>query len=236
MQGRRSEFLSGARDTLPMLVGAIPFGILFGAFAISAGLSVGATLGFSLLVFAGSSQFIAATLISQGSNIGVIVLTTFVVNLRHALYAASLGPYLQKLTLRWILLLAHGLTDETYAIVIQRFERHDESPHRHWYYLGSAVAMYANWQVCTVIGILTGQRLASLGDWGLEFALVVTFIAIVIPMLITRAMLICAVVAGVTAILVYDLPNQSGVLLASILGIAAGFCAETVSSNRESTE
>ena len=99
-----SEFWSGARDTIPVVVGAIPFGIIFGALSISAGLSVAATLGMSLFVFAGSSQFVAAGLVAQGAGILVIVLTTFVVNLRHALYSASLGPYLSKLPQRWLLI------------------------------------------------------------------------------------------------------------------------------------
>ena len=82
---RFTEFLSGARDTLPMLVGAIPFGVLFGALATTAGMSVAMTMAMSLFVFAGSSQFVAATLIGQGVGVAVIVLTTFIVNLRLSL-------------------------------------------------------------------------------------------------------------------------------------------------------
>jgi len=78
-----TEFWSGARDSIPVIVGAIPFGIIFGALAINAGLSVAGTLAMSLFVFAGSAQFVAAGLIAQGGGLLVIVLTTFVVNLRH---------------------------------------------------------------------------------------------------------------------------------------------------------
>ena len=128
-QGR--EFLLGMRDTVPLLVGAIPFGILFGALAVNAGLSLPATLAMSLIVFAGSSQFVAAGLVAQGAGVLIIVLTTFVVNLRHALYGASLGPYLRGLSHRWLLPLAFWLTDEAYAVVIQRYERADTSPYKH---------------------------------------------------------------------------------------------------------
>jgi len=230
MSDPRSEFIQGMRDTVPMVVGAIPFGILFGTLAITSGLSVGATLAFSLLVFAGSAQFIAATLVAAGTPVGVIVITTFVVNLRHALYAASLGPYMQGLPLRWLFPLAYWLTDESYAVVIQRYERSDRSPFKHWYFFGSGFLMYTNWQLCTVIGVYTGQRLSGLSDWGLEFAMVVTFIGIVVPMLRNWPMILSAVVAGLTAVLAHDLPNQSGLLLAAATGISAGFWAETITS------
>ena len=103
---RKEEFWRGVRATVPMIIGAIPFGILFGALAINAGLSIAATLGFSAIVFAGSAQFVAAGLVAAGTGIGVIVLTTFFVNLRHALYAVSIGPYIKHLPQRWMLPLA----------------------------------------------------------------------------------------------------------------------------------
>ena len=83
-------FLAGARDTFPMLVGAAPFGVIFGTLAIGSGLPVWLTLGMSLLVFGGSSQFVAVSLIGSGTALPVIWLTTIVVNLRHALYSATL--------------------------------------------------------------------------------------------------------------------------------------------------
>ena len=134
-----------------MLVGAIPFGVLFGALATAAGMSVATTMAMSLFVFAGSSQFVAATLIGQGVGVAVIVLTTFIVNLRHALYAASLGPYFKDLSQRWLLPLGFMLTDETYAVVIKRYSERTERENGHWYYLGSALSMYCNWQMCTPV-------------------------------------------------------------------------------------
>lgn len=131
--GRSASFCLGARDSIPVIVGAVPFGIIFGALAINAGLSIYATLAMSVLVFAGSSQFVAAGLVAQGAGLLVIVLTTFVVNLRHALYAASLGPYLSKQAERWRIVLGFLLTDETYAVVVQRYAREDALPHQHWY-------------------------------------------------------------------------------------------------------
>ena len=225
IESARHEFWTGARDTLPVIVGAIPFGIIFGALAINAGLSVAATLGMSLFVFAGSAQFVAAGLIGQGAGLLVVIVTTFVVNLRHALYSASLGPHLKKQSHRWLLPLGFWLTDETYAVVVQRYERADDSPLKHWYHLGSSLAMYLNWQLCTIIGIVTGTQLQGMADWGLEFAMVVTFIGIVVPLLRSTPMILCAIVAGAVSLLLRDAPNQLGLMAGSLAGIAVGMIA-----------
>jgi 4-azaleucine resistance transporter AzlC len=224
---RRGEFLAGARATLPLIVGAIPFGIIFGAVAITSGLSPAGALSMSLFVFAGAAQFIAAGLIAAGVGGGLIILTTFIVNLRHALYGASLSPYMKHLPQRWLLPLGFWLTDESYAVVISRYHQSDDSPHKHWFFLGSAVLMYVNWQLCTLIGITAGQAVPDARGWGLDFAMVVTFIGIVVPLVRTRPMLVAVIVAGGAALLFHDLPSQMGLMVAALLGIAAGYIAET---------
>ncbi|MGB1110787.1 MAG: AzlC family ABC transporter permease [Gammaproteobacteria bacterium] len=218
----KSHLLLGARDTIPMIVGAIPFGIIFGALGVVSGLSPLATMGMSLFVFAGSAQFVAVGLVAQGAGIAIIVLTTFVVNLRHALYSASLAPHLHYLSQRWLLPLGFWLTDETYAVVINRYRSHADDPHKHWYYLGSALAMYGNWQICTAVGIVAGQNLQGMAEWGLEFAMVVTFIGIVVPMLVNRPMLLCALASGVVALWLRDLPHQLGLIVGSVAGLMVG--------------
>ncbi len=125
---RRSEFWDGVRATFPLVVGAIPFGIIFGALAVNSGLSVGATAAMSAFVFAGSAQFVATGLVAGGAGILVIILTTFVVNLRHSLYSATLAPHVKHLPQRWLVPLGFWLTDETFLVVAERFRRTDQSP------------------------------------------------------------------------------------------------------------
>jgi len=222
---RQTVFIQGARDTIPMMLGAAPFGVIFGVLGIGAGMSPAAVLGFSLIVFAGSAQFIAAKLLADGLSIALIVLTTFIVNLRHALYSASLGPYMSKLPQRWLLPLAFWLTDETYAVVITNWGK--DVPHKRWYHLGSAVAMYLNWQLWTLIGLIAGTQLEGIKELGLEFAMVVTFIGIVVPLIKTRPMLLSAIVAGVVSVLAAPVPNNGGLMIAAIAGILAGILAES---------
>lgn len=221
-----AEAWAGARDTIPLIVGAIPFGIIFGTLALAAGLSVPATLAMSAFVFAGSAQFIAVGLVAAGTGWPLIVLTTFVVNLRHALYSATLAPYVSKLPQRWQIPLAFWLTDETFAVVVPRFTQPAPAPGTRWYYLGSALAMYVNWQICTFLGLTVGQMLPNAAAWGLDFAMPVTFIGMTIPYLKTRPMVVTALTAATVSLLAYGLPHKLGLMVATVAAIGAGVLAE----------
>ena len=221
-----SEFLAGARDSFPLIVGAIPFGIIFGTLAMSSGLSFAGAMAMSAFVFAGSAQFIALGLVVAGTAWPIIVLTTFVVNLRHTLYSATLAPYVRHLPQRWQVPLAFWLTDETFLVVIKRYTQQPTVPYNHWYYLGSALFMYTNWQVCTFIGLTVGQMLPNAAAWGLDFAMPVTFIGMVIPYLKNRPMVATVIVAGVVALLAHAIPHQLGLMVAALAGIAAGLLVQ----------
>jgi 4-azaleucine resistance transporter AzlC len=231
----QAEFWNGARDIIPLIVGAIPFGIIFGTLATSNGLSVAATMAMSALVFAGSSQFIAVGMIAVNTGWLLIVLTTFVVNLRHLLYAVSLVPYVKKLPHLWKFLLGFWLTDEAFAIAIRRYQAEDASPYTHWYYLGAALSMYLNWQLCTYIGITLGQQISDAASWGLDFAMSVTFIGMVIAYLKNRPMWIATIVAGIVALIAYPLPHKLGLMIAALAGIIAGVWSENVIEQQTKT-
>jgi 4-azaleucine resistance transporter AzlC len=225
----RREFGRGMKDTIPLVIGAVPFGIIFGALAVSAGISAAGTIGLSLFVFAGSSQFIAAGLFAEGAAPAVIVLTTFIVNLRHALYATTLGPYLRGLPQRWLIPLGFWLTDETFAVTARRYAEPDPPEHKHWYFLGSEAIMYANWQICTWIGVVVGRAIPDPASWGLDFAMSVTFIGLVVPTVRTRPILAAVIAAGLVAVLGSGLPNRLGLLAGALAGVAVGLAAEVLS-------
>jgi 4-azaleucine resistance transporter AzlC len=217
-----SSFLAGARDTFPLIVGAMPFGLIFGTLAQSSGLSFTGTLAMSAFVFAGSAQFIALSLIAAGTAWPIVVLTTGAVNLRHALYSATLAPYISRLPQRWQLPLAFWLTDETFAVVIKRYTNQVDAPHNHGYYLGSALSMYLHWQFCTFLGLIGGQMLPHATEWGLDFAMPVTFIGMVIPYLKNRAMGMTVTVAGLVSLLTFSMPHKLGLMVATLAGVGAG--------------
>lgn len=210
----------------PLVVGAMPFGIVFGTLAIESGLSIAGTLAMSLFVFAGSAQFISLSLIATGTPLALIWLTTLVVNLRHILYAISLLPHVRQLPGQWRAIVGFWLTDESFVVAIARYNQADSSPFKHWYYLGAAFFMYANWQLSTAIGIWIGKQLADATQWGLDFAMSVTFIGMVVPYVVTVPMLMTVLVSGITALLANSLPHQLGLLVAALIGVVAGFTFE----------
>ena len=230
---RRSEFWKGARDTLPLIIGAIPFGIIFGTLSAKAGLSAAGTMGMSAFVFAGSAQFIAMGLVGAGTAWPMIVLTTFVVNFRHLLYTATLLEDLKRLPRRWQVLLTFGLTDETFAVAVGRWRSIDDSPHKHWYHFGSMLFMYTNWNLCTFIGLAAGKVLSDVGGLGLDFAMVAAFIGMVMPYVKDKPNVATVLVAGGSALVFYGLPHKLGLIVAAILGIAAGVITESLKTRQE---
>ncbi len=216
-------FILGLRYTFPLLVSAAPFGLIFGALTASNDIHIYTALAMSIFVYAGASQFVAVGLMAINTPIAIICITTFVVNLRHLLYAAAIKEAVSHLSLAWRSLLAFGLTDETYAAVVGYFGSKPKHPKLHWFYLGSWLSMYINWIFWTFIGISLGKQLPNIESWGLEFAIVVTFIGIVFPLLQSKPYWLAAITASVMSVLFGHWPYQLGLLFASFSGIAVGY-------------
>src|SRR5512147_2631852 len=135
MNDAKKNFWDGVRAELPLLIGVFPFGMIYGALALNAGLSTSAAQMMSSIVFAGSAQFVTTQLIHDSVPGFVIVLTIAVVNLRHMLYSASLAPYVASLSTRWKTLLSYLLTDEAYAATVIHYEQEGVTPLGHWFFL-----------------------------------------------------------------------------------------------------
>ena len=220
MSEPRKNFWAGVRAEIPLLIGVFPFGMIYGALALNAGISKFASQMMSSIVFAGSAQFITTQLVRDAAPGIVIILTIAVVNLRHMLYSASLAPYLASLSTRWKILLSYLLTDEAYAPTILQYEKEGVQPFIHWFLLGAGFALWFTWQVSTALGIFLGAAIPD--SWSLDFALPLTFIAMVVPMLKNRPAIAAASSAGVVALAAYSLPYGLGLILAAIVGILVG--------------
>ena len=168
LANRRKEFFKGINRTLPLLLGAFPFGLIYGALAVSSGFSLPAVMAMSVFVFAGSSQFIAVGLYAAQAPVLIIILVTFVVNLRHLLYSLSLLPYLKHLPHRWRIPLSFWLTDETFAVSIFRYQESENIDHNEYFQLGSSLSMYLNWQFWSFVGMILGERIPNAQNWGLD--------------------------------------------------------------------
>jgi 4-azaleucine resistance transporter AzlC len=219
-----SEFFSGARAELPILLGVAPFGMIYGILALGAGLSPIAAQAMSAIVFAGSSQFMLVKLVGMGTPALIMILTGFVINLRHALYSASISPHTLGLNPVWKGFLSYLLTDEAYAVSILHYDADSPPANKHWYFLGSGLTLWTGWQISTAIGIFLGAQIPA--AWGLDFTLALTFIALVFPVIRDKPTLLAALAAGVTSVLAAGLPYKLGLVTAALVGIMAGMLAE----------
>jgi 4-azaleucine resistance transporter AzlC len=224
MNNRPKWFWAGVRAELPLLLGVVPFGMIYGVLALTAGLEPVPAQMMSSIVFAGSAQFITAQLVREAVPGLVIVLTIAVVNLRHMLYSASVAPYVSSLPVGWKVLLSYLLTDEAYAVTILNYEKEGVTPSGHWFFLGAGLTLWLSWQLSTAAGILLGTTLPA--SWPLDFALPITFIALIIPTLKDRPAIAASVTAGTVALFAYGLPYKLGLMVAGLLGILVGTVLE----------
>lgn len=230
MHAKKKYILEGVIKTFPLTLAASPVGFIYGALAQASELSAAAALAMSIFVYAGSAQFIAIGLIAAGSPLLVIILTTFVVNLRHLLYAAAIKDAVQAYSKGWRLVFGFGLTDETYAAIVSRYGQnvaaHAETQTSFaWFYLGSWLSMYLNWIGWTALGLVAGNQFPEIKTLGFDFAMVVTFVGIVIPLIRSKPYVVAAVTAGACSLLLLAMPYSLGLLFAACAGIAAGFAA-----------
>jgi len=221
---KKRELWGGIKAELPLLSGVFPAGLLYGALAIGVGLSTLSAQSMSAILFAGSSQFVLLQLFSENAPLTVAVLTVSIVNLRHILYSASMAPHLQRIGLKWKLLLSYLLTDEAYAPSIVKLRREGTTPHSHFFVLGAGLMLWLTWQVSTAIGISLGATIPE--SWPLSFALPLTLLSIIVPTLRNKPAILAALSAGAVALLAYNLPYNVGIIVAALTGILVGTILE----------
>lgn len=218
----KSIFWRGVRDAAPFLLVVGPFALLFGVVAVEAGLSVVETLGFSVVVIAGAAQLTALQLMVENMPTIVILASALAVNLRMAMYSAALTPYLGAAPLWHRAIAAYFIVDQSYALSALRYEEN-----AHWslrqklaYFWGTVAPICPFWYVFTLVGALVGE---AIPDWlALDFALPITFLALIMPMLRTPAHVAAAVVSVVAALLFAFLPYNLGLLVAGVAGMMTG--------------
>lgn len=218
---KKSNFMEGAMASVPLVVGAVPLALIFGALVVAQNLPIWFALLMSAFVFAGSAQFVVVGLMAVGSPLPVIILTTFIINLRHALYSIALVPYFKNESLLTRALIAFGLTDESFAILASRFGT--EQKNLKYYYLGSMTLFYSCWVLASFAGALLGSQFPELKDMGLEIAMIVTFIGMVVPQMNTKPVVIGVITSSLLSICLASLPYNLGLVFSSLLGVATAY-------------
>lgn len=212
---------AGAKKAIPIVLGYLPLGFAYGALARLGGISFPFIIMMSLVVFAGSAQFITVSLLSAGAGGASIVATVFLVNLRHLLMSASLSTYVQKYPRKSLPLLAFWLTDESYAVACCELRDGEKN---HLYLLGLFGTAYAGWATGGALGGIFGGFFSSTNAvMTMEYALYAMFIFLLIIQLSDRKLLLAAIVSGVLSLAFYMLiPGSWYIMLATICAATMG--------------
>lgn len=214
------SFRQGAAAAWPICLGYFPIGLALGVLAQQAGLPWWAVGLMSLLVFAGSAQFICVAMLVAQASSPAIILTTFMVNLRHLLMSSALAVYLPGVSRRFLALFAYGVTDESFAVNLTRFRSGNWD---RWRALTVNHLANAVWILATVTGVLVGQFVPQ-GAFGIDYALTGMFICLLVFQLQGRIYIITALLAATISVIWYLLvPGDSYIVVASVSAATLGY-------------
>ena len=215
------DLVAGIRVAGPIVVGIVPFALITGITATGAGLTIAEAVGMSVIVFAGASQLAAIDLIGSNAPFAVVVATAVVINARMLMYSASIAPHFRAYTLRLRGLAAYVLTDQAYAASIAEYRANDGRD-RIRYYMGIAVTLWVVWQVGTVVGAVLGASVPA--ALGLDFALPLVFLALLVPAMKDAGTTVAGIVAGTVALAVatVGVPLNLDLPIAAVAGVASG--------------
>ncbi len=222
MTPHRTAFLRGLLAALPMVVVVGPFALLFGVVATEAGLNVAETMLFSVSVFAGASQFAALQTMQENAPVLVVLATALAVNLRMVMYSVTLAPHFGELPLRSRALMAYFLVDQSFATTMAEIDRRPAmtAQEKRAVFYGAVVAVAPLWFLASLAGALIGRAIPP--DYALDFALPITFLAMVAPMLRSLPHLVAAGVSILLSLLLAGMPYGTGLLVAASIAMAAG--------------
>ncbi|MBT3206504.1 MAG: AzlC family ABC transporter permease [Gammaproteobacteria bacterium] len=212
-------FLKGAVIILPLSIAVIPWGILAGSLAVEAGLFDLQAQAVSAIVFAGSVQLVGMGLIKAGASLTTLLLTTLFLTSRHLLYSATMRTRISHLPVHQRLILGFLLTDELFAVCSHQTRKQ----FNFWYAFGAGFSFYFIWQLASLSGIILGQSIPNLDQYGLDFAVAATFIAIVLPTIKKLSVLVTVVIALILSVVFSVLEIEGGIIYSSLIAMSIGY-------------
>ncbi len=220
---KKRQVWQGTLAIFPLSVAVIPWGFLVGSFAMDIGLNPFEGQALSAILFAGSAQLVAVGMFKAGVGLSTMLLTTFFITSRHFLYSVSMRNKISPLPLRWRIILGFLLTDELFAVV------GNQTPDRFkpWYAFGAGFSFYLVWNIATLVGIIAGSQIPNLDQYGLEFAVAATFIALVVPTVQNIPILVSVAVALILSVALAYFDVEGGLMISSICAMFSGFMCES---------
>lgn len=213
-----SYFWQGAIQILPLCLAVLPWGLLAGSMAVNSGLTPAQGIGLSLFVFAGAAQLVTISMLAAGSGFIAIVLTVAIITAQHLLYALILRPHVMRMSLLKRSAVGFLLTDELFALSVGKKQ------YQFAYLMGAGLCFYLSWLIFTVGGVLLASNVPNLVDYHLDFSIVATFVAIVIPMIKSISTLVGVVVSLVLSLVLNSLAIDGAMIVSGLLGMASAVC------------
>ncbi len=223
-ESSKAVFLLGMKTVLPILIGVVPFGMIMGVVSAEGNLTAFETFFRAVFVFAGVAELVMLDLLAQNATIWIIVLSAFVINLRQLIYSASIGEHYKEQPLFWKLLLSYTLVDQVYALSMQYFAEHPNSPFKRFYHFGTAVPIAVCWFGAITIGFYLGAIIPE--TLSLNFVIPLMFLSLIPPAIKGYAYIAAAFVSATVALLAFGLPNNLGLIIAICAGILIGTILE----------
>lgn len=226
---QEDSFLKGVKDCIPTLLGYLSIGLAAGVVQKTAGLSIAEIALISLILYAGSAQFIAAGMIAVSSSPAAIIITIFIVNLRHILLSAALSPYFRHLTPLRNMLVGSLLTDETFGVAINQ-TLNKERISEQWMH-GLNITAYLNWFLANIAGAFLAQWISDPDQFGLQFALPAMFIGILVISMMDRKKIRLDLVVAILAVIIaigssFLFSSSVGVIIATVIASTVGMVFE----------
>lgn len=225
----RAGVLAGARDVAPAMIATATWGMVTGMAMVKSGLTDSLALTMTLLVYAGSAQLTTLPLIVGGAPLWLVFAAGLVVNLRFVIFAAALHPYLRSLPWPRRLLLGYFTTDVAFVMFMPRYGHASVKglPEQIGYFLGCITPGWFVWQSSSILGIYVSGWIPT--SWSPEFAATLALMAITVPLIVSRPVLLAAAAAGAVAWVAQPLPLRLGLIMAVVTGIVVGMWAERAS-------
>lgn len=214
----------GVLDALPLVAGYLPFALVLGATIAAGDVPDLAGWASSGLMFAGAAQLATIELLDAGAASAIIVATALVINLRHVMYSGALAPYFRSSPVAWRVTAPHLLADPVYSLAAVRFPELPDERSRRVYYAALGLSLFCAWQVMTGFGVLLGGQLPS--GPGLELAVPLIFLALLVPTVKDRPTLAAAVVGGGVTVAAQGLPLHLGLIVGALAGVVAGLLSD----------
>ena len=217
MNNKSKNFFKGIKDTSPLMIPVVPFGIIFGVLAIDLGLTPLTTIAMSVIIFGGASQIIFLQLFSAGASSLVILSSVGAVNSRHLLYGAVVSEHLSELKMIWKIIISYFLVDQAFARSNDYFKQNNNS-NKYFHLVGGGVTCWIIWQTTTFLGIILGSFIPE--KLGLSFAVPLTFLALLINDFRKFINVVVIIVSGLVATLGYNyIPFKAYAIVAGLTGL-----------------